>query len=250
VPLEGKVAVVTGAAGAIGSATCRRLVARGASVVLVDRDAEGLTALAGELGASALAKPADVTREDDVRASVVLAVERWGRLDILHNNAAAADPADGDVLSTPDTAWRSMFDLVVMAAVWGCRHAIPHMVRGGGGAIVNTSSGAAQTPTGTHIAYGSMKGALETLSAYVASHHGSDGVRSNVVAPAFVLTAGTRAFMPPGRIAAMEEAAVAGRLATADDIADVVVYLASDEAAYVSGQVFAVNGGGRKGTRW
>jgi NAD(P)-dependent dehydrogenase (short-subunit alcohol dehydrogenase family) len=124
------------------------------------------------------------------------------------------------------------------------------MQRGGGGSIVNTSSGAARVPTGSRIAYASTKSALETLSAYTASIHGVDGIRSNVVAPGFVLTPGTRALMAPEQVEGIAAGSAAGRLATPDDIAAVVCFLASDEAAYVSGQVVPVNGGGIRGMRW
>lgn len=248
--LEEKVAVVTGAAGAIGSATCRRLVAEGACVVLADRDAEGVARLAAELGDRARAQPTDVTNEGSVRAAVAAAVTTFGRLDILHNNAVTTSPDDLDALTTPDEVWRRMFEVVVMAAVWGCRHAIPEMVRGGGGSIISTSSGAARTPTGSRIAYASTKAALETLSAYTASIHGVDGIRSNVVSPGFVLTDGTRALMTTDQLDGITAGAAAGRLASAEDIAEVVVFLASDEAAYVSGQVVSVNGGGTRGLRW
>lgn len=248
--LEGKVAVVTGAAGAIGSATCRRLVAEGASVVLADRDEAGLARLAAELGPRVVAQPTDVTDEVSVRDAIAAASTAFGRLDVLHNNAVVAHPGDVDAVTTPDEVWRQTFEVVVMAAVWGCRHAIPEMVKGGGGSIVNTSSGAARTPTGSRIAYGSTKSALETFSAYTASIHGVDGIRSNVVSPGFVLTDGTRALMSPEQLDGIAAGSAAGRLATAEDIAEVVVFLASSESAYVSGQVVSVNGGGARGMRW
>lgn len=247
---ERKVAIVTGAAGAIGSATSRKLVAEGASVVLADVDTERLTAVVEELGDRALAQPTDVTKESDVAAAVAAAVETFGGLDVLHNNAVWAVPDDLDALQTPDSTWRAHFEVIVMAAVWGCRHAVPRMIERGGGAIVHTSSMAAHNPPGSKISYASMKAGVESLSKSIAVLHGEDGIRSNCVAPGLVLHPGVQALVSEEEIDKMARTIPLGRLATPEDIADVVVYLASDEAAYVTGQLIMVHGGGRKGRRW
>jgi NAD(P)-dependent dehydrogenase (short-subunit alcohol dehydrogenase family) len=143
-----------------------------------------------------------------------------------------------------------MFEVVVMAAVYGCRHAIPPMIETGGGSIINTSSGAASSATGSKIAYGTAKGALETFTLYTASMYGAEGVRCNAVAPGFVLTEGTRALFDDGGIERFAAQAAAGRLCQPDDIAEVVVFLASDAARYMSGQVLTVNGGGSRAQAW
>jgi NAD(P)-dependent dehydrogenase (short-subunit alcohol dehydrogenase family) len=246
--LRGKVAVVTGAASGIGAATARLMVAEGASVVLADIEAVAVQRVAESIGA--VAQPTDVTDETAVAALVDVAVSRYGRLDVLHNNAVVASPDDTDTVGTPNEVWQATFEIVVMAAVYGCRYAIPAMIETGGGSIVNTSSGAARSPTGSRIAYGSSKAALETLSAYTASMFGGQGIRSNVVAPGFVLTEGTEALFSTEQLDAFATTAAAGRVATPHDIAEVVVFLGSDESAYVSGQVVAVNGGGTRGLRW
>ncbi|HEX4432459.1 MAG TPA: SDR family oxidoreductase [Frankiaceae bacterium] len=248
--LDGKVAVVTGGAGGIGAATVRLMVAEGARVVVGDLDAQRLQGLVDDLGSAVVVLTADVRREADIAALIGAAVERFGRLDVLHNNAVAALPDDTDVVGTPDAAWRDMFDVVVMAAVLGCRHAIPAMQGGGGGSIVNMSSGAARAATGSKIAYGTMKAALETLSLYTAASFGADGIRSNVVAPGFVLTDGTRELFDEAGIERFAAGAASGRLCVPEDVAEVVVFLASDEARYVSGEVVRVNGGGSRVTAW
>jgi NAD(P)-dependent dehydrogenase (short-subunit alcohol dehydrogenase family) len=246
--LLGKVAIVTGAASGIGAATARLMVAEGASVVLADIDVVGAQRVADSLGA--VAQPTDVTEEAAVAALVDVALSRFGRLDVLHNNAVLASPDDTDTVGTPNEVWQATFEIVVMAAVYGCRYAIPAMTATGGGSIINTSSGAVRNPTGSRIAYGSSKAALETLSAYTASMFGAQGIRSNVVAPGFVLTEGTEALFSTEQLDAFASAAAAGRVANPHDIAEVVVFLGSDESAYVSGQVLAVNGGGTRGLRW
>lgn len=241
---------MTGAAGGIGSATANLFVDQGASVVLADLDEAGAARVAESLGSRARAMKADVTREADVKALIDAAVERFGRLDILHNNAVTASAADTDTIETPNGVWQSTFEVVVMAAVYGCRHAIPAMIESGGGSIINMSSGAAHHPTGSRIAYGTCKAAVETFSAYTAAMYGDQGIRSNVVSPGFVLTPATRELFDAKQLDAFAATAAAGRVATPEDVAQVVAYLASDAAAYVSGQVVTVNGGGNKGMRW
>ncbi len=249
-PLDGKVAIVTGAAGGIGSATARLLAAQGARVVLADLDEAAAAQVADGIGPAAIAVRVDVTREADVQAMIALALARFGRLDVLHNNAVTASAADTDTLGTPNAVWQATFEVVVMAAVYGCRHAIPAMIATGGGSIVTMSSGAAHHPTGSRIAYGTCKAAVETLSAYTASMYGEQGIRSNVVSPGFVLTPATRGLFDERQLAAFAGTAAAGRVATPEDVARVVAFLASDAAGYVSGQVVTVDGGGSKGIRW
>jgi NAD(P)-dependent dehydrogenase (short-subunit alcohol dehydrogenase family) len=248
--LDGKVAIVTGAAQGIGAATARLMVAEGASVVLADLDEPGVQRIADALGDQAVAHGADVMVEDDVAALVQTAITKFGRLDALHNNAVTSWATDTDAVGTPDSVWLDTFQVIVMAAAYGCRHAIPVMLETGGGAIVNTSSGAARSPTGSRIAYGSCKAALETFTMYTATIHGPQGIRCNAVAPGFVLTEGTRELFDDARLDAFANGAAAGRACAPEDIADVVVFLSSDEARYVSGQTIVVNGGGARALAW
>jgi NAD(P)-dependent dehydrogenase (short-subunit alcohol dehydrogenase family) len=245
--LQGKVAVITGAASGIGAETARRMSAEGAHVVLGDVNESALEAVAKEAGG--LAVRTDVTVEADVRALVDAALSGYGRLDILHNNAVRTYDSDGDAVDTPDDTWRAMFDLVIMAAAYGCRAAIPAMIETGGGSIINTSSGAARTASG-RIAYGSCKGALEAFTLYTAGQFGPRGIRCNAVAPGAVRTEGMDALFTPGQLDAFGKSVAVGRIAVPRDVADAVVFLASDEAAYVNGQVITLNGGGAPARRW
>jgi NAD(P)-dependent dehydrogenase (short-subunit alcohol dehydrogenase family) len=245
--LQGKVAVITGAASGIGAETARRMSAEGAQVVLGDVNEKGLRAVADEVGGIAIRT--DVSSEADVQALVGAAISRHGRVDILHNNAVMNLPDDGDAVTTPDDVWRKTFDVVIMAASYACRAAVPSMVENGGGAIINTSSGAARNASG-RIAYGSCKGALETFTLYTAGQFGPQGGRCNAVAPAAVLTAGMKTIFTEEQLVAFGQGVALGRIATPKDIADVVTYLASDEAAFVSGQVITVNGGGPRAMNW
>lgn len=248
--VSGKVAIITGAAGAIGAATARLMVAEGAQVVLADRNAEGVSTLSPELGDSAAALACDITEESSAARLVELARTRFGRLDAIHSNAVFTYPSDTTTTATPDEAWRGMFEVIVMATVWLCRHGIPVMRENGGGSIITTSSGAARTPTGSKVAYGTVKAALESLTRYTASMYGTEGIRCNTVSPGFVLTDSTRAIFDADALARFDAGSAAGRLCLPDDIAEVVVFLASDAARYVSGQLIPVNGGGPKPMKW
>ena len=251
--LDGKVAVITGAGAGIGRATALDDGGRG-------RLGAGRRHQRRQCGRDCGPDPgrrrrrgahvADVAVEADVEASIAAAVSSFGRLDVVHNNAAYSRDDDLDVVDTPDDAWQAMLGSVLMAAVYGCRHAIPHMVRGGGGAIINMSSGAARTPLGNHIAYGAAKGALEVLTTYTAATFGSQGVRCNAIAPGFVTTEKALELFSDEMLEGMRERSAAGRLAVPDDVARLAVFLASDESAYISGQVIVCNAGGARGTRW
>lgn len=248
--LEGRVAIVTGAASGIGAATAARMAAEGAKVVVADVNLIGADEVARSIGDSALARETDVRDERAVASLVQATVEKFGRLDILHNNAVYSLPNDLDSVRTPDEVWREMFDVVVMAAVYGCRHAIPFMVEGGGGSIICSSSGAARSATGSKVAYGSAKAALESLCRYTAVSFGAQGIRMNAVAPGFVLTESTRELFDETQLEAFDARAAAGRVCLPDDVADVVVFLASDAARYVNGEVVTVNGGGQRAMTW
>jgi NAD(P)-dependent dehydrogenase (short-subunit alcohol dehydrogenase family) len=248
--LDGKVAVVTGAARGIGAATAHALAFNGARVVVSDIDREGAHGVADAIGDSAIAIAADVREEAAVHALIEATVKQFGRLDVLHNNAVVGLPEDTDTVNTPDDVWRSMFQMVVLAAVYGCRHAIPVMTATGGGSLIHTSSGAARSPSASKIAYGSAKGALEVMSMYTATMYAGQGIRSNVVAPGFVLTEGTKEILDPTMLEMLSSRSAAGRTCQPSDVADVVLFLASDASAYVNGQVITVNGGGNKAVAW
>lgn len=245
--LDGKVAVVTGAASGIGAATARVLVREGARVVLGDINDEALGKLVANLGDSAIGLHADITQEEGVRSLVQAALDTFGRLDVLDNNAAAEVPEDTGTSTSGDEAWRRTFDLNVMAAVWGARHAIPAMLASdGGGSIINISSGAVRHPTATKAAYGACKSALETFSLYVGAQHGADGIRSNVVRPGFVLTEGVREIFDEEQRQRFADMLALGRVCEPQDIAETVAFLASPAAGYVNCAVLDVDGGGAK----
>lgn len=245
--LDGKVAVVTGAASGIGAATARVLVGEGARVVLGDINDGALDKLVVELGDSAVGLHADVSREEGVRSLVQAALDSFGRLDVLDNNAAIEIPEDTGSSTSSDEAWQRTFDVTVMAAVWGARHAIPAMLAGdGGGSIVHISSGAVRYATATKAAYAACKSALETFSLYIGAQHGADGIRSNVVRPGFVLTEGVREIFNEEQRQRFADMLALGRVCQPEDVAETVAFLASPAAGYVNCAVLDVDGGGAK----
>jgi len=243
--LEGKVAIVTGDAGGIGSATARRLAAEGARVVVADIAVEGAEAVAAELGNSAIGFGFDAGDLASIEALVEAAVARFGRLDILHNNAAyvGSDLArDTNVTDIPVDLWDKTMSINLRAYFAGCRFAIPHMVRAGGGSIVNTASGSAFVGDIARVAYGTSKGAVVSLTRYVATQHARAGIRCNAIAPGLIMTP---AFANSGQtdLGPFMKQILARRVGKPEDVAAAVAYLASDEAEYITGTVLHVDGG-------
>ncbi|MFJ5265637.1 SDR family NAD(P)-dependent oxidoreductase [Streptomyces sp. NPDC088387] len=245
--LNGKVAVITGAARGIGAATARTLVREGARVVLGDLREDVLQELVDELGDAAVGVRADVSTEKGVEALVQSAMTGFGRLDVLDNNAAAVIPGDTDAATATDEAWRRTFDLNTMAAVWGARHAVPAMLASdGGGSIINVSSGASQHAASDRPAYGASKAALETFSLYAGAQLGAQGIRSNVIRCGFVLTEATREMFNEDQLNAFGGMTTLGRPCLPEDVAEAVAFLASPASRYINCAVIDVDGGGFK----
>jgi NAD(P)-dependent dehydrogenase (short-subunit alcohol dehydrogenase family) len=248
--LEGRVAIVTGAASGIGRAAALALAAEGAAVLVADVNEAGAAAVAEEIarhGGRASSQLADVADERSVAAMVAAAVERFGGLDILHNNAAAVDTAlmsrDGEITAMEVEVWERTFAVNLRGPMLGCKHAIPRMLERGGGAIVNTSSAAGWAGDVTRSAYGASKAALEALTRYVATQYGKRGVRCNAIAPGVIATPALAANVPPAQIALYERTHLTPRLGLPEDIAAAVVFLASDDGAFITGQTLRVDGG-------
>jgi NAD(P)-dependent dehydrogenase (short-subunit alcohol dehydrogenase family) len=248
--LKGKVAIVTGGGGGIGGATARALAREGASVLVVDINEEAAGSVAGgirDAGDIAESLRADVSEENDVEAVVAGAVERFGRLDVLHNNAALTDSeflsADTAVTELSLEVWERTLAVNLGSQMLMCKHAVPIMVDQGGGSIINMSSGASLKGDRTRTAYGVSKAGVNALTLYVATSHGKKGIRANTILPGLVITDAVRAHLKEEMLASLSKATLTPSVGQPEDIADVVVFLASDESRYITGQMLAVDGG-------
>lgn len=248
ISFKDKIAVVTGGAAGIGAATVRQLARLGAAVVIADVDAAAAAALVDSLGHEGLQAsfaPTDVLVEADIEAAIDFAVSSYGGLDILHNNAGIprTRAPDAEIADMTADMWRMTLDGHLTSAMLGCKYAIPHMRRRGGGAIVNTSSGGALAATVDLAAYSAAKAGLHALTREVAVAYGRDNIRCNAVVPGAVLTARGRATLPSEILKMFADETPLPYLAEPEDIANVVVYLASHEARMITGQAILADGG-------
>jgi NAD(P)-dependent dehydrogenase (short-subunit alcohol dehydrogenase family) len=241
--IEGKVALVTGGASGIGEATARRFAEEGARVIVADVDAEGAHRVAAEIGAAAAAIGTDITRPEDVEKMVSLAVQRFGRLDVVHNNAASGWP--GKIGDLDAGAWSRTVALNLTGHFQVTRAALPAMLENGGGAFVNMSSAAALLVEEGLGAYAAAKAGVIALTRQTAVEYGRRGIRANCICPGAIATPPTLAFirMREGLQARMEGANPLRRLGRPEEVAAVVVFLASDDAAFINGATLMVDGG-------
>ncbi len=236
---EGKIALVTGAAGGIGASLVQRLRAEGARVAVADRSVDGIEAdahLPGDL--------LDASYADELPRA---AAEALGRLDIVVNNAGVI--TRGSVTETTDKDWALSMGVNVEAPFRICRAAIPIIAETGGGAIVNTASCWGLSPGPNHAVYCMTKAAIASLTQCMGMDHAHQGIRINAVCPNEVNTPmlrsgfAKRGFDPDTAVAELGQTVPLGRIAEPEDIADVVMFLVSDAARYICGALLEVNGG-------
>jgi NAD(P)-dependent dehydrogenase (short-subunit alcohol dehydrogenase family) len=245
--LEGKVVVLSGGASDIGRATASSLAAEGAAVMIGDvgpgRAAEVADAVEAE-GGRAFGVECDVRNDESVAELVARAVEAFGGVDGVDHNAAWSHPRlDTDAVDVDLGVWERAIETTTRGALLLARHAVPAMVARGGGSIVTISSGTSTIGESTRVAYGVSKAALNQLTRHLAVRYGRDGIRANAIAPGFILTETAKTNVPADIQRRLAEANPMRRLGTPEDIARVVVFLCSDAAAYVNGQVVHVDGG-------
>ncbi len=248
--LSEKVAIITGSASGVGAATASLMAARGAAVVVADIDERGAQETVDTIeaaGGRAVACAVDVCDEDAVRAMIDVALETFGRLDILHNNAAALGDdvlgRDLDLVTMTVELWDRTMAVSLRGVMLGCKYALPPMLAQGHGVILNTTSVAGQTGDVKRAAYGSAKAGVETLTKYVATMYGKQGIRCNAIAPGLIMSPPAIANLTPEMLDATLRNRLLHRAGTPADVAAMAAFLASDDAGFITGQTFNVDGG-------
>jgi NAD(P)-dependent dehydrogenase (short-subunit alcohol dehydrogenase family) len=242
--LEGKVAVITGAASGIGRASARRFAAEGASVVVADLDPVGGAAVAEEV--AGLFVRADVTDPAQVDALYDAAIDRYGGLDVCFNNAGISPPDDDSILSTGLDAWRRVQEVNLTSVYLCCRSGIARLLEHGGGSVINTASFVAVLGAATsQISYTASKGGVLALSRELGVQFARRGVRVNALCPGPVNTPLLRELFAkdPERAARRLVHVPMGRFGEPEEIAAAAAFLASDDASFVTAATFLVDGG-------
>lgn len=248
--LAGKVAIVTGGGGGIGAATARELAREGAAVAVADIDEAKAVGVADEIrrsGSPAIALGGDLAQEESVRAAVESTVAEFGRVDILHNNAALTASSflsrDTTVSEMSLDVWQRSLEVNLGSQLLMCKYTVPEMRKTGGGSIINMSSGAALSGDRTRLAYGVSKSGVHTLTMYVAASEGRRGVRANTIVPGLIITDAVRAHLTEDIISGLGRATLTPYLGQPRDVADLVVFLASEQSRYITGQMITIDGG-------
>jgi meso-butanediol dehydrogenase / (S,S)-butanediol dehydrogenase / diacetyl reductase len=247
--LPGKIAIITGAAAGIGRASALLFAREGAKVAAVDMDDGGIQTLAQDVGAAggeALAIRADVSKAEEVQRVVRFALDRFGRLDILFNNVGIVPR--GKVHTMTEAEWDRTMTINVKSMYLLCREVIPVFLKQGGGVILNTSSATALRSVPDRVAYSTSKGAVLALTRSMAVDYVKDHIRVNCLCPGTVDTPSFRQRMaafpdPEEALRQFVARQPMGRLGTADEVAQAALYLVSDDAQFVTGAAFAIDGG-------
>lgn len=219
-------------------------------VVVADINKQGADKVAQDIndnGGKALAHHVDLMDESSVQALVAATLDAFGRIDILHNNAADTRPAhmaaDADIAKLDTQIWDSAFDINARGTMLMTKHCLPAMVKTGSGSIINTSSGISILGDVFTPAYASSKAAVNSFTRNTAAQYGKRNIRCNAVLPGTILTSLSRSVLSPEQLALQEKHTLLPRLGEPGDIAKVVVFLASDDASFVTGQLIGVDGG-------
>jgi 3-oxoacyl-[acyl-carrier protein] reductase len=246
--LDGRVALITGAASGQGRAAAMLFASHGASIAVIDVNDEGAAetvALIEKEGGAAIALPADVSVADDCARMVAETAEAFGRIDVLYNNAAVQ--MSGRLVECTEDDWDRTIATNLNAVFWACRAAIPVMLAGDGGSIINTASVLGLIGSEGFVAYGAAKAGLVALTRQIAVEYGPK-VRANVIAPGSIDTPRFRKVAEEmddteGFLTGLARVIPLRRLGTAEDVAGIALFLASDQSAYVSGAVIPADGG-------
>ena len=248
--LEGRVAIITGAGGGLGAECARVLASQGAGVVVVDINSAAAEAVAESIRASggkAIGVSTDVSQEADVKAMVETVVSHFGRIDVLHNNAAILNmeqrQKDRDVINMDVDAWDRAMAVNLRGAMLCCKHAIPEMLKLGRGSVIFATSGLGAQGDVPLSAYAASKAGLMMLAKSVAAQYGKQGVRSNALQIGLAPAENAHETMPAALLTIIRENHLTPELGTPRQIADVVAFLASDESSFITGTTIVADGG-------
>jgi len=253
--LAGKVAVITGGASGIGESTARLFVAEGAKVVIADMQRERGAALAEQLGPAAVFQKVEVRQEAEVKAAIDLAVDTWGRLDCMFNNAGFGGVL-GPIEDIPVEDFDLTMDVLVRGVFLGMKHAVPVMKRQKSGSIINTGSMAGITAGRGPIIYSAAKAAVVHLSKVTSMELGEHFIRVNALCPGYIATPlSANTVGRPDELIEKAHHTYAvrqpiPRVGLPEDIAQMALFLASDRSSFVTGQALVVDGGAATGVMW
>ncbi|MGE0224281.1 MAG: SDR family NAD(P)-dependent oxidoreductase [Acetobacteraceae bacterium] len=244
--LQGKVALITGGGTGIGRATAQAMAAAGAKVVVAELNAasgEQTAQLVHQAGGEAIAIPTDVTDADSIQQSVQKAVQHYGALHVLHNNAGGSTPIDGTVIDAPIEEFWRVIKLDLFGTFLGCRFGIPAIIRSGGGSVINMSSNVALMGIPGRDCYTAAKGGVAAITRSMAVEFAPQKVRVNAIAPSATMTERVRALVAGNAaLGRMADSHLLGLIEPAD-IANMAVFLASDESRMVTGHIYPVDSG-------
>ena len=248
--LDDKVAIVTGGASGIGRAACELFAQEGAAVVVADLDAERAEQVAAGIrkeGGRAFAQSVDIAEEAAIQAMVEACVAEFGGLHVLFNNAADTRietlSRDGSIENMDIEVWDHALAVDLRGPMLCAKHAIPQMVRAGGGSIINTSSNQSLAADLSQSAYGVAKAGVNSLTLFIATQCGHQGIRCNTLSPGMILTPAVARACPQEIQDEVRSHSPVDRLGEPGDLARAALFLASDESGYVSGQTISVDGG-------
>jgi NAD(P)-dependent dehydrogenase (short-subunit alcohol dehydrogenase family) len=243
--LEGKVALITGGGSGMGKVASELFAAEGANVVLTDVNDEAGEATASSIGERAFYVHADVSKEADAQAMVAAAVERFGRLDVLYNNAGIMPLDDGSVTDADGSIWDAVLAVNVKGVMYGCKFGIPAMLEHGGGSIINVASFVAWMGAATsQTAYTASKGAVLAMTREIAVEYARRGIRCNALCPGPIETPLLLALLSDEEKKQRRFVHIPmGRLGHAEELAKAALFLASDDSSYMTGSSLIVDGG-------